>query len=354
MGFLSKLFGAGKPEPGPIPDFPPDYHAALLAVAVSYFDGKPVNIETAGQYAEIFGDNLRGLEKEARKKDLIKEAAPEESLRGMRAADLKTILKAHGLPVSGKKDDLVARVAASVPVEDYVNVVPEINVATARGREMLERWFLLIERGLGLDEENFDFWCATARSMGRTLTKADAPAVLRAGILSIRERWRMTKAWEAMWVETDVLAYMYGRKDLPDRDIWQAVQCELFAICLALTGMGNDNEVRPTYQIGISFTMNEYIRTGEVPEEKIMRAAVVEAKKAVAIVPFSYFTAEDMVAIIGDMLAASAKDWPVYQMEKYDPLWARPKKGKGYRYHNVEDNGNRYKERMKAWESAGK
>lgn len=354
MGFWSKLFGGGEPDTGPIPDFPEDYHAALLAVAVSYLDGKPVGTTTAGKYAEVFKDALPQLEKEAKKKGLLEVAAPQDALRGMKASELKNILKAHGLSVSGKKDDLTARIVASVPLEDYAGAVPTINIATARGREMLDRWFLLVERGRGLDEEMFDFWCGIARELGRALTKSDAPAILRAGYWRVCERDLRAKNWESLFVYYGVLAYMYGRKDLPERDILQAVRCELMEICLNLSGMGNDNEVRPTYQVCIGFTQNEYIRTGGVPDDTIMLEARAAADKVVALVPFSYFTAEDMVTIIGDMLAARAEDWPVYDNPKYDPMWARPKKGKGYRYHNVEENGNRYRERMKAWKDAGK
>ncbi len=153
MGILKSIFGGKKEEPkltiraeivtDQREEAPPKkvdvffQDLVLLSVAENYMVGEK-------KYPEYFrsrfgigfpNERFQKLEKDG----FIRQSTAIESLLHLKATDLKVIASQLGLKTSGKKEELLARIAENTREEDLAGSVPERYwIVTGKGREVLE------------------------------------------------------------------------------------------------------------------------------------------------------------------------------------------------------------------------
>ena len=84
-------------------------------------------------------ENVDEILKNLENRGFIRLGKAGESLSGLTAVRLKEILKAHGMPVSGKKADLTARIKENIAEDELINAgIERKYVLTEKGEEELE------------------------------------------------------------------------------------------------------------------------------------------------------------------------------------------------------------------------
>lgn len=127
---------------------------------------KPGTIKKRNEYPSyIFyecgiQDGARYYEKMIKEGYLVP-STPQEKLSGLKVDELKEILAGQGLPVTGKKAELIERIASNVPTAELANIVSEETYSLSDiGKKFLEAnndYVLLhTHKNWGIDWKEFD------------------------------------------------------------------------------------------------------------------------------------------------------------------------------------------------------
>lgn len=343
MGFWSKIFGGGGDalEAGkPVPDFPASFHDAQLAAITHYLDGKPFSTPKPGprdpELEAILTDTQRHLPelaKEAHDRGLLRAATPREALNGLKVTELKPLLKSHGLRVSGKKAVLIARIVESVPLADYAAAVRPMNVITDFGREVVAKWEALAAYGCNLGEDMYRDITTAAKRADRTLAHDDIGYVMREMFQRQCDSLWGTGNWLTLSNAYQHLAYHCGRDDVPGRNAMEAARASIYSIAISLSGMRQNNGVEWKSNVMIGLNQTRELHSDGLSDDVLVAEAKKISREVVRAVPFSYFSAEDMAAIIEDEIREGLPSMFISEIKKYSKMWKRPStRAKNYTY----------------------
>ena len=132
-------------------------HLALLAL---FLKRRPLDTPTwQGLWSAALGEPYDRAIRSYTRQGLLAEANPafEERLEVLRVADIKPVLKAHGLKVSGKRDELLARLLEALP-EEARRLTDELDfrgqyVCTPAGRALAQTYAEAVARDREQAEE---------------------------------------------------------------------------------------------------------------------------------------------------------------------------------------------------------
>ncbi|MBN9653872.1 SAP domain-containing protein [Halobacillus sp. GSS1] len=113
---------------------------------IDWISGKNENATFPGYYEGTYGINPKKSLKKLVKDGYLTEASPVESLGSLKVPELKEALKAKRLKVSGKKVDLIARIAENFSDSDIKSLVGD-NLTmkiTEKGRKTLEEYYYIV------------------------------------------------------------------------------------------------------------------------------------------------------------------------------------------------------------------
>ncbi|WP_251855383.1 SAP domain-containing protein [Enterococcus italicus] len=102
------------------------------------------SIAPPGYFAFTYGINYNNSIEKLFSKKLIRIGSPSESLSTLKAPELKEILRAHDLKISGKKIDLISRIQSNIEEDDYSDSIKESFVITNLGKSILDKYELLV------------------------------------------------------------------------------------------------------------------------------------------------------------------------------------------------------------------
>lgn len=110
--------------------------------------GNITNEMVLPQYFEYrYGINTDESFKLLKDKDLIRNASMFEVLNVVSVPVLKRILKDQGYPVTGKRDDIVARVKENITEETLEQIIPtRLYLITDKGKQLLDKYPEIIKR----------------------------------------------------------------------------------------------------------------------------------------------------------------------------------------------------------------
>lgn len=109
-----------------------------LARFLYNMDGREIAAGVVGYGATYNLKSLEKLRKKAIKENYMRESDAQESLSTLKVPELKEILREHSLPVSGRKKELIERIADNISTDNYPPKRP-FYVITASGKEIIER-----------------------------------------------------------------------------------------------------------------------------------------------------------------------------------------------------------------------
>ncbi|WP_161877898.1 SAP domain-containing protein [Alkalibacterium sp. MB6] len=111
-------------------------------------------------WKDRYSANINKIVNQLVRKGYIKlEVDVEKSLNTLKVDQLKSILKANELPVSGKKKDLINRIKDAADVETYISKLNKVWLPTERGKEVIN---------------NTDYLMYTHRNLSSFMTVVDA------------------------------------------------------------------------------------------------------------------------------------------------------------------------------------
>ena len=166
MSFFSKLFGLGKDASRDdkkavvarksVKEYPEASYAAyggevdpvylkplkcgLLpgdVVLLDWMKGKSINKSLPDYFALLYGLDPDFSVRNLIAKGYIKLSSPFEALSALKVAEIKDILKCEGLPVTGKKHDLIERVVNSIPEPEVARHISEDAYSLTNSGSML-------------------------------------------------------------------------------------------------------------------------------------------------------------------------------------------------------------------------
>lgn len=113
-------------------------------VLLDWLDGKVKGRDFPDYFALLYGLNPEKSADKLSSKGLIRHSTPSEGLRSLKVGELKSILSVYGLSKSGKKGELIERIADSVPEGDFSQYINNISYAlTESGKRLLEEFYYI-------------------------------------------------------------------------------------------------------------------------------------------------------------------------------------------------------------------
>ncbi len=298
------------------------------AIVCDYLDGREVGCSPYESLQSLCGNQFEEIAVDSYKKGYIRFSTPPEGLTHLTIPQIKDILRANGLKLTGKKDDLVKRVVESLPESAYENDVPQVNVLTDAGKDLVDANYIFIRNKFELDARFCSDVIESALSIGCRFTKEDSIRVFRRMHENQCDEHIKNKDWFSLWREFCTLANLLDTAD-PGGNFDDAEKYILRSICISLSGMTDCNmlEHRDVVRIdlcALEFLANFRFRHSKKKEE-IIRNFIPIAKEMFQILPFSYFYPPAMALILSDAIQRKRNsDFCVYGKKKYAALWRVP------------------------------
>lgn len=106
-------------------------------VLLDWLDGKAEDRGFPDYFALLYGLNPEESVSKLSSRGLIRHSTPSEGLRSLKVEELKGILGAYGLSKSGKKDELIERIADSIPERDFSQHINSASYTLTEGGKVL-------------------------------------------------------------------------------------------------------------------------------------------------------------------------------------------------------------------------
>lgn len=113
-------------------------------IFLDWINGKSTSAEVPQYFVYQYGINFNNSIKKLKKKGLLRFATPSEALSNLKVTELKTLLKENDLTQSGKKADLINRIADNIDETNYQDKVPASWSITDEANTILKRYQLLV------------------------------------------------------------------------------------------------------------------------------------------------------------------------------------------------------------------
>lgn len=279
------------------------------------FNGRRIDYILPEYALEEYGQDYLARVKRLVRGGWLKIADPQEALKSLTIPQLKDILRLNKQKLSGKKDDLIARIVNNIPSENYSTQIPKTYSLTAAGRyELDSRSFYIENKKMNygfLNSELAQLELEGLFSSDEIFEKLFARNILKHAL----EKNFLSLAFEYL----SLRGYLknHNRKD-------EALTALFCAIYLRLTGMENGNIV--TDYENLIGVFNDSLwrdldtdRTSlNLSDEELIRR-FDKATDSVTQVPFSYFTVADMKNIILDRLHGQENLINRYSARRYKP-----------------------------------
>lgn len=256
------------------------------------FNGREVNYKIPEYEIEEFGYNYTESLTCLIKRGFMTYAEPKDALNVLTIPKLKEILRANGQKLSGKKDDLIARIITTCTNYD----VPKVYAATEAGIAELEKRSYFFENKYG----GYGFLNSEIESLEDTTPPENV-------LEQLFKRDLIQQANAHDYVDLCGTYCAIGKYMKKHRRESEALTACLTAIYLALTGMGNGDYIGD--YSGLEYFFNDPLwyevdklkTTLNLSDAELVKR-FKEAQRATADVPFSYFKPKDMESIILDRL----------------------------------------------------
>lgn len=249
-------------------------------------------------------------------------ADPPDALQALTIPELKEILRANGQKLSGKKDDLIARIIETCTDYD----VPKVYAATERGNAELEaRDYFFENKRMCYDFLNSEIESAEA-DCAKPLLK-----------LFLRDRIKHAAASNFSRLAYTYAKYgKYLRNHGEDDD---ALRSYLEAIYIRLSGMGDCDSIIAYEDLEATiddelWRQIDSLRTALNLSDEELAARFYEAQKSTRPLTFSYFTPKEMLALILDKLHGQEN-----LFERYKPQRQIEKRNSFYKVETSSGSG---------------
>lgn len=255
------------------------------------FNGREVGYKIPEYELEKFGYNYTESLTCLIKCGFLTYAEPKDALNVLTVPQLKEILRANGKKLSGKKDDLIARIIAACTNYD----VPKVYAATETGIAELEtRSYFFENESEGYGFSNYELECAELmQNSSRVLTSLLDHAIEKHS--TANNYFSLANAYE------NYGRYYKRRQQQPNE-----LQALLTAAYLQLTGMSDGNDINEYKDLGYVFNSPlwreiDRLKTALNLSDADLTARIESAAAKVK-VPYSYFEPKTIAAIILDRL----------------------------------------------------
>lgn len=307
------------------------------------YDGKPTDYQL-GSMAKL---QLYGREYKHRLEKLMAEGyltygTSEDSLNRLTIPALKEILRRNNQKLSGKKDELIARIVKNIPVEKYVDNLSKIYVATEKGRVELSERYQYIEN----QQMQYGFLNSEIEEMENKLSaekKFTADAVLEQLFLRDITKHGKMQNFGILRNTYYNLSLYFKRRDRME----ESLRSLLTVIYYDLSGAGNNGIIEPYENINYAFETSlwsdiDKIRAALDFTDEDLKKLFDEAVDISVKVPFLYFDTSTMKEIILDRLRGETD-----LLQKYENVsQSLPKKDISYGFILPEDQP---KKKYKIW-----
>lgn len=124
----------------------PQLHGLSIGqvILLNWLNGKNEEEHVPGYFSFQYGINAVQERKKMISTGLVQIASPEKALNALKIVDLKNILRDNGKTLSGRKTDLVQRIAAQITTDKYVSLVPKVLEPSSFGAEIISNGGLVI------------------------------------------------------------------------------------------------------------------------------------------------------------------------------------------------------------------
>lgn len=105
---------------------------------------RDVNTPLPGYFTSLYGINPLRERADLLKEGFLTIGRHKDGLKALKVTELKRILKSSGMKQTGRKADLLERIATDVPEDKYADSVPKVSLATSQGNQILSQCSILI------------------------------------------------------------------------------------------------------------------------------------------------------------------------------------------------------------------
>lgn len=301
---------------------------------LDFFNGKPIHTKVPDFQKDIYGDTADRRILELCEEGWIRHSRPQETVNMLPDKALADFLAAHGLDNTGSHADLVGRVVADIPENEYAHAVPKVYVATSDGnQEMLHHMaYILNVRG------NYGFSEGEIGDAQRTLTAKHA-AITASAILSFAfEQKSDLFVMAGEWTKLRNLYFTWANFCLRSRKNEDALTYFCLVFFLDMSGMENRNslvryeKLFPT-QKGIIILMNQIREEMELSDSAMKSFFLTSIARSAPRIPFAYFSPMTMAGLLIERLGGTE-----FSHKKYESVRNTPDPTAGaYRYTALPD-----------------
>lgn len=289
---------------------------------LDYFNQRKTDYELAEYQIETYGSDYKERLSYLYDHGFLTIAGLEETLTALTIPELKNILRTFNLKLSGKKQDLVARIVDTVPSEKIKDSLPKLYALTSKGSQFLLEHKAFIDnkkQGYGfLNNEIF----ATEKILA-TRGTLDSDGVFFYLFQRNVVKHGKNKDFDSLKHTYYQLSLWYKKK----QDFGEALKNLLASMYLDLSGMGDDNTVysyrfRMESVFGETMpwqTLDNLITVLKIKESDFPDYFQRAIDYCAIAPPFSYFSAETMINIILDRLRGQENLLERYEQERNIP-----------------------------------
>lgn len=277
------------------------------AIILDYYRGRNLDIYQPFYLKEIAGYRIEAILNSAKEKGYLRNPAPKELLSSILVPDLKTILRENNLKVSGRKKELIARILQNVKSSKYVGRIPPIIMASESGEALIKNNYIYIRNAYNSGKFGAIYNCIQkigCDASQESYYKVENTLYQQHLSASIR-----SKDWGAVCTYYSQLADL----NLEVGHLNSALEMLFRALCLSLSGMGNNNTVESYNALfvapDLADQLNKLTFTLKMTSSEITNTFQNAAEPIFLKLPFSYFPLNVMENILLDILTG---EFPEY------------------------------------------
>ena len=278
-----------------------------IAIILDYYRGKKLDIYQPFYLKEIAGYRIESILNAAKEKGYLRNPTPKELLSSILVPDLKTILRENNLKVSGRKKELIARILENVKASKYIGRIPPILMVSESGETLIKNNYIYIRNAYNSGKFGAIYNCIQkigCDASQESYYKVENTLYQQHLSASIR-----SKDWGVVYI------YYYNLANLNlEVGYLNAALVMLFrALCISLSGMGNNNTVESYSALYVApdliDQLNKLTFTLKMTSSEITNTFQHAVEPIFLKLPFSYFPLNVMKNILSDILTG---EFPEY------------------------------------------
>ena len=289
------------------------------------YDGKATDYELPFTKLEWYGQDYKDRIARLVSEGYLACYSSEGTLNRLTIPELKEILRRNGQKLSGKKDELIARIIEKVPAENYVDGLPKIYSATAKGcRELSEHQAYIENQKMQYGFLNSEISEVESKLLAEGKLTSDA--VLEELFLRNITRHGAAQDYGILRNTYLGLSQYFKKRNRME----ESLRSLLSVIYYDLSGSGNNNSVESYSNLGYVFETSlwkeiDKLRTALNLTDEGLAKLFDEAVEISVKPSFSYFDVATMKKIIRDRLRGETN-----LLQEYELFSRRPPKKNFY------------------------